>query len=99
MLRELKRWAIAKRGGDLKGFVAGQKADILRLREEWKTIRGWEHRDDRIAKLDHENTKLRVFLQETLEAQVRRARSMQERLKPTDDRGRISYPRQTTYPK
>ena len=55
-----QRWAIAERGGDPKGFVAMQKADILRLREEWKMIREWEHRDDQIAKLDHENTKLLV---------------------------------------
>ena len=32
MLRELKRWAILRRGGDLKGSVARQEANILRLR-------------------------------------------------------------------
>ena len=36
-----------------------QKADVLRLRvEKGKLTREWEHRGDRIAKLDHESTKL-----------------------------------------
>ena len=90
MLRELKRWAIAKRGRDLKRSVAGQKVDTLRLRrEEGKMTREWERRDDRITEPDHENTKLRVSLQEVVEAQVRQARSMQELLKQSDDRGRL----------
>ena len=63
-----------------KGLVANQKADILRLEE--KLVGECRYRDNRIAKLEQENAKLRGSLQE-MEAQARQARSMQEQLKQT----------------
>jgi len=68
--------------GDPKGPPAKQKADIQRLREE--LMGECRRKDDRIAKLEQENAKLRGFSQEAMEAQARQARVMQEQLKQTE---------------
>jgi len=101
ILRELKLGAggeLRREVGVLQGLVDRQRADMLKLRDSIeKPIGECECREDWTVKLDHENTKLRVSLQEAFEVQDRQARSMQERLEQTDDRGRFSCPQQTAY--
>jgi len=105
ILRELKLGSgggLRREVGDLKGLVDRQRAGMLKLRDSIeKPIGECERREDWTVKLDHENTKLRVSLnlREAFEVQDRQARSMQERLEQTDDRGRFSCPRQTAYPR
>jgi len=63
---------------------------VGRHRENEENLIGeCECRDDQTVKLDHENTKLRVSLQEALEVQDKQARLMQVRLEQTDDRDRF----------
>ena len=70
---------------DLTALVEKQRTDISRLAEAEERLRGkCERREDRISRLEHEVSKLRVSLQQAGKVQNQQPQGVQERLEQTE---------------
>ena len=79
-------WRFRREVGEHKGTLDRYKAEVQRLKaEEAKLVGKCKRREERIAQLEHDYAKLRGSLQEVTEAQARKVRAMQERLKLTEE--------------